>query len=254
MALHHSPRIVTSGLVLALDAADRNSYPGSGTTWSDLSGNGNNGTLTNGPTFNSGNNGSIVFDGVDDYINNIGSLNTFSFIQNTGIFSINFWFKINTLNTRNTILGTTGTQSEKGFFICFDYLSSFYGFNNLRIISIRGQDGKQVFNGATNDNIITDNNWHNGCYTNNNTLTGQWYVDGIAVTTTSRYNPADIGAPDGIKSTGDSTRTLNVGRFNFSSTLIPLKGNIAQTLIYNRALTSTEILQNYNATKTRFRL
>ena len=67
MALHHSPRIVTSGLVLALDAADRNSYPGSGTTWTDLSGNANNGTLTNGPTFNSANGGSIVFDGTNDF-------------------------------------------------------------------------------------------------------------------------------------------------------------------------------------------
>jgi len=51
MAISHSPRIVRDGLVLALDAADRNSYPGSGTTWNDLSGNGNTGTLNNGPTF-----------------------------------------------------------------------------------------------------------------------------------------------------------------------------------------------------------
>jgi hypothetical protein len=63
-----SGKIVTSGLVLALDAADKNSYPGSGTTWTDLSGNGNNGTLVNGPTFSSANGGSIVFDGVDDYV------------------------------------------------------------------------------------------------------------------------------------------------------------------------------------------
>jgi hypothetical protein len=63
------PNIVTDGLVLYLDAANQKSYPGTGTTWNDLSGNGNNGTLVNGPTFNSDNNGSIVFDGVDDYVN-----------------------------------------------------------------------------------------------------------------------------------------------------------------------------------------
>ncbi len=60
-------KIVTDGLVLALDAADRNSYPGSGTTWTDLSINKSNSTLTNSPIFNSSNGGSIVFDGVDDY-------------------------------------------------------------------------------------------------------------------------------------------------------------------------------------------
>ena len=69
MALSHSPRIVTDGLVLCLDASDPQSYSGSGNTWSDRSGNGSNGTLTNGPTFDSDNKGSLVFDGVNDYIN-----------------------------------------------------------------------------------------------------------------------------------------------------------------------------------------
>ena len=68
--------IVTNGLVLNLDAANPRSYPQpyDGTTWADLSGNGNNGTLTNGPTFNAVNGGSIVFDGVDDFIQCTGSL------------------------------------------------------------------------------------------------------------------------------------------------------------------------------------
>ena len=69
MGLAHSPSIVMNGLVLALDAANSKSYPGSGTTWTDLSGNSNTGTLTNGPTYNSANGGSIVFDGVDDGVN-----------------------------------------------------------------------------------------------------------------------------------------------------------------------------------------
>ena len=67
MAFGNGPRIITNGLVLALDAADRNSYVSGSTTWTDLSGNGRNATLTNGPTFNSENGGCIVFDGVDDY-------------------------------------------------------------------------------------------------------------------------------------------------------------------------------------------
>ena len=67
MAFSYSPKIVTDGLVFAVDAANKKSYPGSGTTWTDLAGS-NDGTLTNGPTFDSGNGGSIVFDGSDDYI------------------------------------------------------------------------------------------------------------------------------------------------------------------------------------------
>ena len=66
MGVTYNPKIVTDGLVLALDAANVKSYPGSGTTWTDMSGNGNNVTLTNGPTFSSDNGGSIVFDGVND--------------------------------------------------------------------------------------------------------------------------------------------------------------------------------------------
>ena len=69
MAGKSGPDIVENGLVLCLDAANKLSYRGTGTTWTDLSGNNNNVTLTNGPTFNAGNQGSIVFDGVDDYAN-----------------------------------------------------------------------------------------------------------------------------------------------------------------------------------------
>ena len=69
MSINYNPRIVTDGLVLLLDAGNTKSYPGTGTTWTDISRNGNNGTLTNGPTFDSANGGSLVFDGVDDYVN-----------------------------------------------------------------------------------------------------------------------------------------------------------------------------------------
>ena len=66
--MYYGPRIVSNGLVLCLDAANKRSYPGTGTTWTDLSGNSNNGTLTNGPTFSAGNMGSILFDGTNDYV------------------------------------------------------------------------------------------------------------------------------------------------------------------------------------------
>ena len=74
MGLSHSPRIVTDGLVFCVDAGDKMSYPGAGTTWTDLSKNRNNGTLINGPTFDSANGGSISLDGSNDYIS-VGSFN-----------------------------------------------------------------------------------------------------------------------------------------------------------------------------------
>ncbi len=68
MAIAYNPRIVTSGLVLCLDAGNVKSYPGSGTAWTDLSGNGNNGNLVNGVGYNNSNLGSLVFDGANDYV------------------------------------------------------------------------------------------------------------------------------------------------------------------------------------------
>ena len=75
MTLQHSPRIITDGLVLCLDAANKLSYPGSGDVWTDLAGS-NNGALTNGPTFSSANGGNINFDGTNDYC---------SFLKSSGI-------------------------------------------------------------------------------------------------------------------------------------------------------------------------
>ena len=78
MSNNYGPKIITDGLVLCLDAADQNSYSGSGNTWTDLSGNGNNGTLINGPTFTSENYGSIIFDGSNDYMSVNNNYNHFA--------------------------------------------------------------------------------------------------------------------------------------------------------------------------------
>lgn len=93
--------IVTNGLVLALDAAKKDSYPGSGTVWRDISGNGNNGTLTNGPTFNSGNGGSIVFDGVDDYVE-YGLITQMSNLINI---TVSYWYYPTTTNVTKALGG-----------------------------------------------------------------------------------------------------------------------------------------------------
>ena len=89
MGISGGPYIVRdSSLVLELDAADKNSYIGSGTVWNNLSVNANNGTLTNGPTFSSTNNGNIVFDGTNDYI----AFTDSGLIPTTGL-TVSAWFK-----------------------------------------------------------------------------------------------------------------------------------------------------------------
>jgi len=93
MAINAGPDIVEDGLVLCLDAANINSYPKSGTTWSDLAGS-NNGTLTNGPTFDAGNGGGIVFDGTNDYVS-LGAVQV-----NTAAGTIGMHVKLNSTTGR----------------------------------------------------------------------------------------------------------------------------------------------------------
>lgn len=99
MATAYNPKLVTSGLILYLDAGNQASYPGSGTTWNDLSGNSRNASLVNGPTFSSDALGSVVFDGVNDY-------GTASGISTAGSMAISCWFK-------------TSTQQTNKYLVCF---------------------------------------------------------------------------------------------------------------------------------------
>jgi hypothetical protein len=113
MGFYRGANVVTSGLVLALDAANTKSYPGSGTTWSDLSGNGNTGTLTNGPTFNSANGGSIAFDGIDDYTN-LGLVTQLTNITNV---SVNAWVYPVTSSTTVYVSRYFNTTLNNGWLI-----------------------------------------------------------------------------------------------------------------------------------------
>jgi hypothetical protein len=225
MSFSNGPTTVTNGLVLALDAADKNSYPGSGTSWFDLSGNTNNGTLTNGPTFNSGNAGSIVFDGVDDYVS-CGNNATVQINQGT----ISAW--VRTSSPGSSFRGIITKQNNYGLFTNDGILVTYDWGNN------------QTRSTGTN---IADNNWKNvamsfttntGTPSNNAVI----YLNGSAVlTTTIKILNNDV-----------EVQLARGGLFGGSTQL--LNGRIANAQIYNRALSATEILQNYNATKTRFGL
>ena len=108
MGLAHSPRLVTDGLVLCVDAANTKSYPGSGTTWTDLSGKGNDGSLINGAAFDSGNNGSINIDGSNDRID-VAYSPTLAF--SNGIISSEIWVYVDSLTTGFPLICKRGNGS-----------------------------------------------------------------------------------------------------------------------------------------------
>jgi hypothetical protein len=217
--------IVRDGLVLNLDAAKRDSYPGTGTTWRDISGNQNNGTLVNGPTFNAGNGGSIVFDGVDDYVQN-------NFIATTSIgsgneFTMSCVFKTSQ-NLQQMLIGCPNTPRF--------YMSL---FNRTGVLIVHWGIGNNN-NSDTSSTILNINIIYNYTYTyDGNTVYS--YLNGILVDTntigTQIYN----------------SNPLRIGKYTDLAPL-QLSGNTYQTLIYNRALTAQEVLQNYNATKGRYGL
>jgi hypothetical protein len=228
--MYFSPRIVTGGLVLALDAADKNSYVGSGTTWKDLSGNANNGTLTNGPTFSNVNGGVIVLDGTDDYV----SLTSTDSLRPSNV-TLSVWFNRN----NSTIVGNEAiAESRKSLWISYGFHISSGGINWY----IGYTDS---FPYSTSVNAVgnyIDGNWHNvvGTYDKQNL---KIYVDGVLKNTSSSFT-SDI--------LYSGTLNFLIG-FHAESTTY-FEGKIATTSLYNRALTATEVLQNYNATKTRFGL
>ena len=119
MGIAYNTSIVRDGLVLHLDAANRKSYPGTGTVWTDLSGKGNHGTLMNGVGYSEYNKGSLVFDKIDDYI--IGNINTF--VNPTPYTSITW------ANSTNTISEQHLTNLKGGI--------QFYIKNKMSILCIR---------------------------------------------------------------------------------------------------------------------
>ena len=239
MALRYSPRIVTDGLVLYLDAANKKSYPGTGTTWSDLAGS-NNGTLTNGPTFDSGNGGSIDFDGVNDYVN----LNTtFSSIVSSSLPSTwNAWVNVVSSSSNRTIIGSawanggvhmrlTGSShapQDRVRFLHFTDGSNGTGFDS----SLTFTSGWQNFTAIYNGNGLVYSNF-------------KFYLNGQEAATTD----PTFGSPTVVP----TTQTFSVGRGGTENEGY-YNSNIAQVSIYNRALTASEIQQNYNATKGRYGL
>jgi hypothetical protein len=234
MTTSYSPLIVTDGLVMYLDAGNTKSYPGAGTTWTDISRTNNNGTLTNGPTFNSANLGSIVFDGVDDYVN-CGNLGT---IGNTQ--TIEVWFNSNSVTSYKNILDMNYSTYNPNTGNVGPRLEQISGTGIIWVWS--GNTTNNSIYNLTSQYLISANKWYHTVFTLNSG-TWNWYINGTLID--------NGGSPQGYITTfGD----VNIGRGFVLDPSRYYSGNIPSVKIYNKALSVSEVLQNYNATKTRYGL
>ena len=229
MGLAHSPRIVTDELVLALDAGNTKSYPGSGTTWTDLSGNGNDGTLLNSPTFNSANGGYLDFDGTNDYVN-CGNSSVFN--QSGGkSFTVTCWALFNTATqVHNPIFNKSATNGTWEYTL---------GLNSSRGVSwLTSSNGTSWIGTGVNETISLN----------------EWYYYAVGFDYANQVSFASINGKQIYTSaqTGiyNGSRPFEIGRHN--DPVRYMNGNIAQVFMYNRALTATEVEQNYNALKGRY--
>jgi hypothetical protein len=224
--------IVKEGLVLNLDAAKKDSYPGSGLAWNDISGTTITGSLINGPTFSTSGSGAIVFDGTNDYV----KINPSNFSYPNGI-TVEWWVKVPVDVTNYGGIGQSTITSDSmttNMWMMSGYPGPYYTWqvNN---------SGSWVSLGTS---TLSLNTWYCITGTASSTQTNL-YLNGAL----SNGPGAGVIIPTNSNSSivlGGDSRYVPNSRF--------LNGNISNVKVYNRALSATEILQNYNATKTRFGL
>jgi hypothetical protein len=244
-------KVITNGLVLFLDAGNNRSYPGTGTTWTDLSSTAITGSLTNGPIFSSANGGSVVFDGTNDHITFGNNLN----FEITSPFTVSTWFRttrtgefVGVIAGKNKLqvspadytgysIGmnvVSGSSTNAGKFGVVFVSSPFVGLSNVMRIQTSAS--------------YNDGNWTNGVITYNgsgNRSGMNIYINGTSPTTES-YDS------NSISGTMITTASFQLGARD--GTQQPFSGSIGQVSVFNRALSSDEVLQNYESTRERFRL
>jgi hypothetical protein len=227
MAFHYSPKIVTNGLVLCLDAANTKSYVPSSTTWYDLSKSGYNGVLKNGVSYSQSNLGILNFDGSDDYIS-CGNENNLQITEG----SVCCWVK--TSGAGSGYRSIVAKQFNYGLFTDSNVLITYdWNTSSVKSTGINIADGNWKYVVLT----FTENT---GSPSNNAIV----YLNGQSVlTATIKLNTTyiiEFQIGNGGTISGGATQHIN--------------GSISQVKIYNRVLSVDEISQNFNATKTRFGL
>ena len=233
----YGTNIVRDGLVLYLDAANPKSYPGTGTTWYDLSGDGNHGTLVNGTAYNSNNMGTMSFDGVNDSsdFGNILQLNLSSrtyccwYKSNIISSSVNYFLITKTDN------GSTAYRQALGF-----------NTNGDLYVILRGAANSNYDMTATNHK--KDTNWHYIVWAIDRNSNQYLYQDNILLSTS---NISPINTNNFILN-----RPLRIGSYNSTSNspILFFNGNIANVQVYDRSLSAQEVSQNFNAIKSRYGL
>jgi hypothetical protein len=233
MGITYNSRVVVEGLVLALDAGNLKSYPGTGTTWTDLSGNGNNGTLTNmdGGNLNSANGGSFTFDGSNEYT----QLPTTTLLRASA--TISSWINITDF--------TTGKASTGRVFI----RRTGFNFNNL----VAFYNGGYSFETSTNSNPHEIAGRTTGNVSSSAISPGSWFHFSLVFDANVFYGYVN-GVQTGTAALSDNLIFDRIGDGSGFGDNYPayLKGKISNFKIYNRALTASEIQQNFNATRSRF--
>jgi hypothetical protein len=221
MATNYNPKIATDGLVLCLDAANPKSYPGTGTTWTDVSGNGNNGTLVNGVGYNSDNLGSLSFDQINDNVN-LGNVSL-----STSSLSVSAWiYDTDTSGSYRDFVTKAGhfkfridNNPEGGNLSCFVWIA---GNPEPRISA-----------------SWTKNVWTNVAFT--------WNTDG-----NFRLFTNSVLRSSSTTRTGTLNTTTNDFTIGSDRTSQYWKGNISNVLVYNKTLTDLEVQQNFNALRGRY--
>lgn len=232
--------LITRGLVLYLDAADLNSYPGSGTTWYDLSTGANDGTLTNGPTFSSNNDGVIVFDGTDDYVNTGLPANT-TFTSSSD-FTIDCWF--NMIGQGSDTVGTLiGGFNFQGYGLYW-----YESITNTLHVVAQMRTATEVL--SLDYDPISTNTWYHATQVySSSSNTHILYLNGSSVRSGNAASDAYNTNLNGYFITiGSDDEAGGTRAESF------LDGKISNVKIYNRALSADEVLQNFNAVKDRFGL
>jgi len=235
MALAHSPKIITDGLVLCLDAADPKSYPGSGTAWTDRSGNSNHFTLYNSPTYNTA--GYFTFDGVDEYARSSNTID----LTSTDAVTVEVAFRVSSVTINEMIFEHTANwNGNSGAFGAFSNSRGSWASTPTTDHFIHmNSDAGRLDSGPSDD--LTAFNYNTMLFSNANGVTH--YNNGSQPTI---YNDT----PSSVTNfANDYTYISTRGGTSFYGGM-----DIVFIRIYNRELSTSEILQNYNATKSRFGL
>ena len=229
MAITYNPKIITDNLVLCLDAANTKSYGGSGTTWTDLSGKGNNVTLT-GATYNSSNSGVFVFDGTNDYLREDTVLDTFT--STTDPWSVECWFN---------------TDVNPVIVKCMIGINYNNGAENTLLLGVVDNSGCKLNVYYRNAEIspnttVTVGQWHHVVATHTSGSL-KVYLDGTQIASNS--NTVNQSLDDCAFLIGAELDSGNsLGNY--------FDGKISNVRMYSKTLTAEEVKQNFNALRGRY--